>query len=92
MPPVRALRGRVRNGLPWRTGVVILTVVNLARHTRPGPGAGTYTDVVIWSCARRLRNALFGGSNGPAVDPSFRGARKFVGARPVARYLSCRRS
>ena len=84
----RALCGRTRNGLHWRTGVVILAVLNLARHARLGPGAGTHTDLVIWNCARRLRNSLFGGSNGPAIDPSFRVARRFVGARPAARFLS----
>lgn len=83
-----ALRGRARNGLPWRTGVVILATLNLARHAREGPGAGTYTDLTLWSYARRLRDPLFGGGDRPANDPSFRVAGRVVWGRPSARRMS----
>ena len=81
-----ALRGRTANGLPWRTGVVILATLNLARHA--GQDGGTFTDLMLWSCARRLRDPLFGGAHGAARDPSFRVAARVVWARPGERRLS----
>lgn len=83
-----ALRGRTVNGLHWRTGVVILATLNMARQARQGPGAGTYTDLTLWSCARRLLDPFFGGSSGPANDPSFRVAARVVWAGPRGRCLS----
>jgi hypothetical protein len=79
---VRSLRARSRNGLPWRVGLTVVATLNLAAALHQGPAAGTYTDLTLWSLASRLRDPLFGGSNGPAIDRSFRIARKFVAARP----------
>lgn len=83
-----ARRARTRNGLPWRTGVVILATLNMARHARQGPSAGTYTDLTLWSCARRLRDPRFGGGDWPKTDPSFRVAARVVWGRPSVRWMS----
>jgi hypothetical protein len=81
-----AMRGRAANGLPWRTGVVILATLNLARHA--GQDGGTFTDLMLWSCARRLGHPLFGGSLEAARDPSFRVAARVVWAHPGERRSS----
>jgi len=83
-----ARRARTRNGLPWRTGVVILATLNMARHAQQGPSAGSYTDLTVWNCARRLPDPLFGGHHRGVHDPAFRVAARVVSWRPSARWMS----
>lgn len=78
------LRGRSVNRLPWRTGVTIVALCNMSRASE----SGCYTELLIWDCATRLRDPVFGGFNGPAIDNTFRLADLMVWARPGQRSSS----
>ena len=78
------LWARSRNGLHPRTGISILAICHMARASE----SGSYTELLIWDCATRLRGPMFGGSNRPATDRSFRVASLVVWARPGQRSSS----
>lgn len=85
---LRYMRGRARNGMPWRTGLVVLATLNLAAAATRGPAAGTYTDEILGRCARRLHDARLGGSAGPSIDRSFRVAGYYITGRLDIRPMS----
>lgn len=85
MSRIHVLRAAAKNGLHWRTGLSMLFSLHLASVKAE---RGTHTDQLLRALAVRLKDPLFGGSGGPAIDPSFRIAPGFLRARPGARLMS----
>lgn len=63
---IHTLRGRSRNGLCWRTGLVCLYVLNRARHD-----GAAYVDPVLTSTSLTTQVRACGGSAAPFHSSSW---------------------